>query len=140
MIKSLPKSFEMKGNKLPYLYTDLWITNGKFACKRSKIKDSYRYCLNNADVQQPEIERLIPASTPSIAIGKTDRLYAIGSEYARVFVDEFDNEYLINDIYVQTFNLDSLYTSGENSMITDFNLDFLVMPMNRFTKKIEKVA
>lgn len=141
MIKSLPKSFERKQSELPYFYNDHWITNGSFAIARNKIKDSFRYCLNKPGVNQPEIDRIIPTQVGSICLGRTNRLYDMkGGDYGRVFIDEFNNEYVVNEKYVQHFSLEALYTHGIGEVLTNEDITFIIMPMNPRYVEVQKCA
>lgn len=140
MIKSLPKSFEMKGAELPFYYNDDWITNGKFAVKRSLVKDSFKYCLDKPGVNQPDINRVIPTSQP-IALTRTNKLYDMsGGDYARVFIDDSDNEYLVDEQYVKTFDLVIAFTTGDMQAITNGDISVVVMPMRHTIKEVKRKA
>lgn len=138
---TLPNNMKMEYNDLPYYYTDEWISNGSFIIKRERIKDSFKYCLHKPNFTQPDIARVVqPYPEHTIKITKSDFLYDMGKEFARIFADEQGNEYFVAEKYVKQFGIEELYTDGqERNILISSDLSLLLMPMNK-PKKLQKVA
>lgn len=140
MIKSLPKTFEMKGKQVPFFHCENWVTNAEFAIKRDTLQDSYRYCLNKPNFEHPSITRIVPEDINGmLRVEMTNKLYDMGDKYGRVFLDKYDSEYIVAEKYVKHFSLKVLYTKGEGYVMCDENITFVVMPM-RSHQKMERVA
>ena len=144
-IKSLPKKFEKYRGS--FLYNDEYITDGRFAIRRSLVKDSYKYCLDleSNRISTEQLNRVIDATDKNkFVYVKTNRLWDYGSYYVREFVckDHFDESSriaYINDEFVQHFEIENLNGFSPQDPFVYGNKELVIMPC-RAPKEIEGVC
>jgi len=144
-VQALPK-FVKADNKDGLMYSDTYLTDGKFLIKKCYVKESFKYYNHNNTskrLNDSDMERIINSVADSKFIYKiTNRLYDCGNCYQREFfceeqpVQEEKFIYL-NEGYIKHYGIKEVSSRDNFSAVSAFDGLLILMPMRGPDFKIE---
>lgn len=129
---SIPMSLKMTDgrlDKIPFVYSDGWISNGYFAIKEELVKDCNKY-KSFYSGEMPSIKKMVPdfECTGSNCFIKSRNLIERDGVYMRCFIHD-ELEVYIDERLVKAFKIENLYQQTINNICLSKDSSLILSPM-----------
>jgi hypothetical protein len=125
----------MTHSQTPWVHDDTWIANGKFAIKKSRVKDADKYCFAT-EAAKRDIQALATHENMYKCWIKTNKLFSIEEDYyIRVFeCMETGETVCFKEEYIKYFLITRLVSTDSFQIpFMTKERDFFLMP-HRYKK------